>query len=75
MSRRIRQTPFTNKAEEHGVSGFTVVNRMLLPKAFNKSVEEDYWHLNSNVQMWDVSCQRQVEITGPDAEKLVQLMK
>ena len=56
MSRRIRQTPFTNKAEEHGVSGFTVVNRMLLPKAFKKSVEEDYWHLNSNVQIWDVSC-------------------
>ena len=74
LSRRIRQTPFTNKAEEHGVSGFTVVNRMLLPKAFKKSVEEDYWHLNSNVQIWDVSCQRQVQITGPDAEKLVQLM-
>ena len=74
MSRRIRQTPFTNKAEEHGVSGFTIVNRMLLPKAFKKSIEEDYWHLNSNVQIWDVSCQRQVQITGPDSEKLVQLM-
>ena len=74
MSRRIRQTPFTNKAEEHGVSGFTIVNRMLLPKAFKKTIEEDYWHLNSNVQIWDVSCQRQVQITGPDSEKLVQLM-
>ena len=32
MSRRIRRTPFTNKVEECGVSDFTVVNHMLLPK-------------------------------------------
>ena len=47
---------------------------MLLPKGFQKTVEEDYWHLREHVQIWDVSCQRQVEISGPDAEKLIQLM-
>ena len=72
MSRRIRRTPYTNRVEEHGVSDFTVVNHMLLPKGFKNSVEEDYWHLSKNVQMWDVSCQRQVQISGPDAFKLVQ---
>ena len=45
MSRRIRRTPFTNKVEECGVSDFTVVNHMLLPKGFKNTVEEDYWHL------------------------------
>tara|TARA_B100001996_G_scaffold293849_1_gene234058 strand:+ start:859 stop:2004 length:1146 start_codon:yes stop_codon:yes gene_type:complete len=74
MSRRIRRTPFTNKVEQCGVSDFTVVNHMLLPKGFKKSVEEDYWHLNEYVQIWDVSCQRQVQISGPDAQKLVQKM-
>ena len=74
MSRRIRRTPFTNKVEECGVSDFTVVNHMLLPKGFKNTVEEDYWHLKEQVQVWDVSCQRQVQITGPDAEKLVQKM-
>ena len=74
MQRRIRNTPFTKKVEECGVSGFTVVNHMLLPKAFKKTVEEDYWHLQSHVQIWDVSCQRQVQITGPDSEYLVQKM-
>jgi len=74
MSRRIRRTPFTNKVEECGVSDFTVVNHMLLPKGFKNTVEEDYWHLREQVQVWDVSCQRQVQITGPDAEKLVQKM-
>ncbi len=74
MSRRIRRTPYTDKVEKHGVRGFTVVNHMLLPKAFQPSVEEDYWHLRKHVQIWDVSCQRQVEIIGPDAAKLVQWM-
>lgn len=74
MSRRIRRSPYTDRVEAHGVRGFSVVNHMLLPKAFAPSVEQDYWHLRENVQIWDVSCQRQVEIKGPDAAKLVQLM-
>ena len=72
MSRRIRRTPYTNRVEEHGVSDFTVVNHMLLPKGFKNSIEEDYWHLSKEVQVWDVSCQRQVQISGPDAAILVQ---
>ena len=72
MSRRIRRTPYTNRVEEHGVSDFTVVNHMLLPKGFKNTVEEDYWHLSKEVQIWDVSCQRQVQISGPDAVSLIQ---
>ena len=34
MSRRIRRTPYTSMVEKHGVSDFTVVNHMLLPKGF-----------------------------------------
>ena len=74
MSRRIRRTPYTDRVEAAGVRGFSVANHMLLPKAFQPSVEDDYWHLCDHVQMWDVSCQRQVEIEGPDAEQLVQWM-
>ena len=72
MSRRIRRTPFTDKVEKLGVSDFTVVNHMLLPKSFRKTVEQDYWHLSKHVQLWDVSCQRQVQISGKDAFKLIQ---
>ena len=57
MSRRIRRTTYTNRVEEHGVSDFTVVNHMLLPKGFKNTIEEDYWHLSKEVQIWDVSCQ------------------
>jgi dimethylsulfoniopropionate demethylase len=74
MSRRIRRTPYTEKVIEAGVRGFTVVNHMLLPKSYKATVEEDYWHLSQNTQIWDVSCQRQVQIEGVDSEKLVELM-
>ena len=74
MSRRIRRTPFTDKVESHGVSGFTVVNHTLLPKGYQKTVEEDYWHLREHVQIWDVACQRQVEIVGTDAPTLIQML-
>ncbi|MGB1921472.1 MAG: dimethylsulfoniopropionate demethylase, partial [Candidatus Puniceispirillaceae bacterium] len=74
MSRRIRRTPYTDRVEAHGVRGFSVVNHMLLPKAYAPSVEEDYWHLRTHVQIWDVAVQRQVQITGPDAARLVQMM-
>ena len=46
---------------------------MLLPTVF-KSVEEDYHHLKNAVQVWDVACERQVEITGPDAKKLIEML-
>ena len=74
FSRRLRRTPFTSSVEKYGVKGFSVVNHALLPKAFSRSIEEDYWHLRSNVQIWDVGVQRQVEIMGPDASKFVQYM-
>ena len=73
ISSRTRSTPFSSRVEACGVKAYSVYNHMLLPLIF-RSLEEDYWHLCESVQVWDVSCQRQVEITGPDTQKLVQLM-
>lgn len=74
VSRRQRATPYTTRVEALGVSGYSVVNHTILPKGFLRTVEEDYWHLKSRVQLWDVGCQRQVELHGPDAARLAQLM-
>lgn len=73
LSRRLRRTPFSDGVEAAGVKAYTVYNHMLLPTVF-RSVEEDYHHLKEAVQIWDVSCERQVEIRGPDASKLVQML-
>ena len=72
-SRRVRSTPYTSRIENQGVTAYTVYNHMLLPAAFG-SLEESCNHLKKNVQIWDVAAERQVEISGKDAAKLVQLM-
>jgi len=74
VSRRQRATPYTPRIEALGVSDYSIVNHTILPKGFGRSVEEDYWHLKNHVQLWDVSCQRQVELKGVDAARLMQLM-
>src|SRR5207247_7378064 len=56
-----------------GCKAFSVYNHMLLPEVFRGDVE-DYRHLKTHAQIWDVGCERQVEIEGPDAQRLVQLM-
>ncbi len=71
VSRRTRSTPFTRRVTEAGVKAYTVYNHMLLPTVF-ESVEADYHHLKKHVQVWDVSCERQVEVSGPDAAMLIQ---
>ncbi len=72
-SRRLRRTPFSDGVEAAGVKAYTVYNRMLLPTVFD-SVEADYHHLKSAVQVWDVACERQVELRGPDAARLMQML-
>jgi dimethylsulfoniopropionate demethylase len=72
-SRRTRRSFYTTRVEALGVSAYTVYNHMLLPVMF-RSLEEDYRHLVSHVQLWDVGGERQVELRGPDAARLAQLM-
>ena len=72
-SRRVRRTPFSAGVEAAGAKSYTVYNRMLLPTVF-ESVEADYRHLKDHVQVWDVACERQVELRGPDAARLMQML-
>src|SRR6056297_1590431 len=73
LSRRLRRTAFSEGVEAAGVKAYTVYNHMLLPTVFH-SIEEDYRHLKEAVQVWDVAVERQVEIRGPDASRLVQML-
>jgi len=73
LSRRTRRTPFADGVEAAGVRAYTVYNHMLLPTVFC-SIEEDYRHLKTAVQIWDVAVERQVELRGPDAARLMQML-
>ncbi|MEM7441097.1 MAG: dimethylsulfoniopropionate demethylase [Pseudomonadota bacterium] len=71
-STRTRRTPFSQWVEQAGVKAYSVYNHMLLPTMFD-SLEEDCAHLKRAVQVWDVSAERQVELKGPHAERLLQM--
>ena len=65
-SQRLRKSPFFEATRRWGAQGFTVYNHMLMP-TYYESYEAEYWKLVKNVTLWDVACERQVEITGADA--------
>jgi len=70
---RLRRTPFFDATQRYGAKGYTVYNHMLFPVRFG-DFEEEYWHLIHHVTLWDVAVERQVEITGPDALKLANML-
>ena len=73
LSRRLRKSPYEKRAIENGATQFTLYNKMTLPMVY-ESLEKSYEHLCKHVQLWDVACQRQVEIVGPDALRLTELI-
>ncbi|WP_204114595.1 dimethylsulfoniopropionate demethylase [Shimia biformata] len=72
-STRVRRTPFSDGVNAAGMTVCSVYNRMILPSVF-ASEEEDYHHLKRHVQVWDVACERQVAVQGPDARALMDLL-
>ncbi|HTL06428.1 MAG TPA: glycine cleavage T C-terminal barrel domain-containing protein [Gemmatimonadales bacterium] len=70
---RLRRTPFFEATQRYGAKGYTVYNHTLFPICF-ADLEEEYWHLINHVTLWDVSVERQVEITGPDAFAFTNLL-
>jgi aminomethyltransferase len=70
---RLRRSPFFEATQRHGAKAYTVYNHMLFPIRF-ADFEEEYWHLLNHVTLWDVSVERQVEITGPDAFRFTDML-
>jgi len=70
---RLRRSPFFEATQRHGAKAYTVYNHMLFPIGF-ADLEEEYWHLLNHVTLWDVSVERQVEITGPDAFEFTNML-
>ena len=68
---RIRKSPFFESTMKWGCKAFTVYNKMYMP-TYYKSFIDDYWSLVNDVTLWDVAGERQVEITGKDAERFVE---
>lgn len=72
-SYRIRKSPYYEATQRYGCKSYTPYNNMYLPLVYEDLIS-DYWSLKNDVALWDVGCERQVEITGPDAFKFLQYL-
>ena len=70
---RVRKSPYFAATLRYGAKAFTVYNHMYMPTCYT-TPEDEYRKLVSGVTLWDVACERQIEISGPDATRLVQLL-
>jgi glycine cleavage system aminomethyltransferase T len=68
-----RRSPFFEKTLEAGCSAYDIYNHMYLPGYYADPIEE-YWALLNDVTVWDVSVERIVEITGPDASAFTNML-
>jgi aminomethyltransferase len=70
---QIRKSPYFDATVRWGAQGFSVYNHMYIPRDFGDS-EQNFWNLVNEAILCDVAVERQVEITGPDAAKFVQML-
>jgi len=70
---RVRKSPYFDATMRYGAKAFTVYNHMYMPTHYGNPVDE-YWHLVKDVTLWDVSCQRQIRISGPDAKPFMEML-
>ena len=66
-------TPFHESTVAAGLSDITVYNKMVLPTSYG-DLKAEYNRLIEGVAIWDVSCERQVEISGRDAHACAQYL-
>ena len=70
---QIRKSPFFDATVRWGATAFSVYNHMYIPRDFGDP-EQNFWNLINDAILCDVSVERQVEITGPDATQFIQLL-
>lgn len=70
---RVRKSPFYDATRRWGCNTYTVYNHMYMPQFYTDPVT-DFWNLVEHVTLWDVAVERQVQISGPDAELFTQYL-
>jgi glycine cleavage system aminomethyltransferase T len=68
-----RKSPFFEATRRAGCTAYDIYNHMYLPGYFDDP-ETEYWVLNDGVTMWDVGVERTVEVSGPDADRLIDMI-
>jgi len=69
----VRKSPYFDATVADGVQSFSVYNHVYAPSHFGDPAGE-YQALMTGVVLWDVACERQVQLAGPDAERLARYL-
>ena len=72
-SARLRTSPFYEATRAEGMEVVSIYNQMLMPANYGDP-ETEYWRIINGVSMWDVAVERQVQLSGPDAGQLAQIL-
>ena len=70
---QISKSPYFDATVQWGAQSFSVYNHMYIPRDFGDP-EQNFWNLVNDAILCDVAVERQVEITGPDAAKFIQIL-
>lgn len=70
---RIKPSPFYAACVAEGMNSASIYNSMIMPSSFGDR-EAEYWRVIEGVSQWDVGVQRQVQLKGPDAGRLAQML-
>ena len=65
-----RRSPFFESTLAAGCTSYDIYNHMYLP-AYYDDPDVEYWALVNGVTMWDVGVERTVEVSGKDADRLI----
>jgi aminomethyltransferase len=63
----VRRSPYWDGAVAAGAIEFMAYNHMTFPIVYTRTMAEEYVALTERVTLWDVGCERQTELRGPDA--------
>jgi aminomethyltransferase len=68
-----RRSPFFDSTLRAGCRAYDIYNKMYLPAEYDDP-EVEYQALDEAVTLWDVGVERTVQISGPDADRLTDLI-
>jgi aminomethyltransferase len=68
-----RRSPFFEATRRAGCTSYDIYNHMYLP-AYYDDPDVEYQVLNEGVTMWDVGVERTVQVSGPDADRLIDMI-
>ena len=68
-----RRSPYFEATLAAGCKAYDIYNKMYLPAEYD-DVANEYRALNEGVTLWDVGVERTVQISGPDADRLTDML-